>query len=189
MHRIYDDGAYLLLSWRLGWREIVTKFYVLIELYDSAMAILRPWVVVLTLMGAWKLFFIMSAALTCMYCLIFAWFNAWHLRKKNETIQWMVLPVYLGMKFTLLWVTVASVYYSMFHYAFYFMKKHPRVIESTQALEAAYNVRLGTALVPLNQTSNDSPPADEKDVRSSSTNTGFTSFSGTDIETLIQKVQ
>lgn len=171
VHRIYDDGAYLLLSWRLGWLEIVTKFYVMVELYDSSMAILRPWVVVLTLMGAAKLFFIMMAALLCMYCLIFSWFNAWHLRKKNEMVQWRILPVYLGMKFVLLWVTCASVYYSMFHYAIYFMAKHPRVIESTQALEAAYNVRLGTALVPLGTAASGPSVVEVKEARSHSNET------------------
>lgn len=181
VHRIYDDGAYMLLSWRLGWREIVTKFYVLIELYDSCMALLRPWIVILTLIGDAKLFFIMSAALMVMYCLIFSWFNAWHLRKKNEMIQWRVLPVYLGMKFILLWVTCASVYYSIFHYAFYFMAKHPRVIESTQALEAAYNVRLGTDLVPLDRRSSAAAVTQEKETGSSSSNTA-------DLEPMMEKV-
>lgn len=150
--RIIDDGLYMLFSWRLGWREIVTKIFVLVEIYDSVMAFLRPFVVVLTLIGSYRLFFEITAALTGMYILDFVIFNTWHLRRKKEMISWKVLPVYMGLKFILLWVSCISVYYGVFRYAKFFSVRHPRVIESRKALEAAYNVRLGTNLVPLDTT-------------------------------------
>lgn len=44
---------------------------------------------------------------------------------------------------------ILQVYYGLYSYARFFSVRHPRVIESRAALEAAYNVRLGTRLVPL----------------------------------------
>jgi hypothetical protein len=53
------------------------------------------------------------------------------------------------MKFLLLWVNTLSVYYGVYDYARYFSVRHPRVIENVEALKAAYQVRLGTSMVPL----------------------------------------
>jgi hypothetical protein len=141
--RLWTNSVYMLLSWRLGWREIVTKIWVFVELYDCVMAFLRPWVVVLMMIANYRLVLIFMAALMGMYMLAFTLFNSWHLRKKNEMISWKVLPFYFMMKFTLLWVNVASVYWDVYLYARYFSVKHPRVIESRQVLEAAYRARLG----------------------------------------------
>ena len=162
LYRLWDDGVYLLLSWRLGWREIVTKFFVFIEIYDSIMAIIRPWIMVVTLIGAPQLLFLYAAVLTVMYTACFALFNVWHLRQKNEMVSWKSLPVYMAMKFALLWVSSFSVYRALYHYAWYFMKRHPRLIESKAALEAAYNVRLGTALVPLDTSSTNEKVAESQ---------------------------
>ncbi|KAB5511531.1 nucleotide-diphospho-sugar transferase [Coniochaeta sp. 2T2.1] len=148
-HRVYQNGVYMLFSWRLGWREIVTKLWVMVELYDSAMAFLRPFVIVLALMANYQLLLTFIAVLTAMYIGAFVLFNSWHLRKKNEMVSWKILPVYMGMKFMLMWVNVGSVYYGMYCYAKYFSVKHPRVIESRAVLEAAYKARLGPNLVPL----------------------------------------
>lgn len=147
--RIWEDSVYILCSWRLGWREIVTKIWVLVEVYDSIMAFLRPFVVVLSFMVNWRLLLIFVAGLMGIYILAFSTFNLWHLRKKNEMIAWRVLPVYIGMKFLLLWVNVISVYWDLYCYASYFSVKHPRVIETRKVLEAAYQARLGPNLVPL----------------------------------------
>lgn len=53
------------------------------------------------------------------------------------------------MKFCLMWVNTMSIYYGMYDYARYFKVRHARVIEDKRALEAAYNVRLGQRMVPL----------------------------------------
>ncbi len=68
-------------------------------------------------------------------------------------IAWKVLPVYMGMKFILLWVNSLSVYYGMWDYARYFSVRHPKVIENHKVLEIAYKIKLGAQLVPLNITS------------------------------------
>jgi glycosyltransferase involved in cell wall biosynthesis len=150
-HRLWEDTIYMFFSWRLGWREIVTKLWVTVELYDCCMAFLRPWVIVLALIANWKLLLIFLAALTGMYAAAFILFNSWHLRKKNEMVAWKVMPVYMGMKFLLMWMNVASVYWDLWCYAKYFSVKHPRVIESRNVLEAAYKARLGPNLVPLDK--------------------------------------
>lgn len=53
------------------------------------------------------------------------------------------------MKFVLLWVNTLSVYWGLFDYARFFKVRHSRVIENKSALEAAYKVRLGQQMVPL----------------------------------------
>ncbi|OIW35704.1 hypothetical protein CONLIGDRAFT_549036, partial [Coniochaeta ligniaria NRRL 30616] len=136
-HRLWEDSIYILFSWRLGFREIVTKIWVMVELYDCAMSFLRPWVIVLAALANYKLLLIFLAALTGMYALAFITFNTWHLRKKKEMIAWKIMPVYMAMKFALMWVNVASVYYDLYCYAKYFSVKHPRVIETRAVLEAA----------------------------------------------------
>ena len=40
-------------------------------------------------------------------------------------------------------------YYGLYSYISYFSAKHPKVIENADALEAAYNIRLGTQLAPI----------------------------------------
>lgn len=91
--RIWEDTIYILFSWRLGfWRELITKIYVLVEIYDSIMGFLRPFVVVITIIAAWKLFLIMTGALLAMYMGAFFIMNAWHLRRKNEMVSWKILP-------------------------------------------------------------------------------------------------
>lgn len=56
----------------------------------------------------------------------------------------------MAMKFLLLWVNTMSVYYGLYDYARFFKVRHERVIENKRALEAAYQVRLGQQMVPLN---------------------------------------
>lgn len=147
--RLWEDIIYILFSWRLGWREIVTKLFVMVEVHNSVMAFLRPFVTVITVIAAWRLLLILTAGTMGCYILIFCIFNAIHLRRKNEMVAWRILPVYLGMKVCLLWVNTLSVYHCVYDYARFFSKRHERVIENRQALEAVYNIRLGTRMTPL----------------------------------------
>lgn len=91
--RIWEDTIYILFSWRLGFfRELVTKIWVLVEVYDSILAMLRPFVIVITAIAAWRLLLIMTAALMAMYLVSFIIFNSYHLRRKNEMVSWKILP-------------------------------------------------------------------------------------------------
>lgn len=161
-HRLWEDTIYIIFSWRLGWRELVTKLWVTVELYDCIMSFLRPWVIVLAAIANYKLLLIFIAALTAMYAVAFITFNSWHLRKKKEMVAWKIMPVYITMKFTLMWVNVVSVYYDLYCYGKYFSVKHPRVIETRAVLEAAYKARLGPDLVALDTQLGDATGAPDK---------------------------
>jgi hypothetical protein len=59
-----------------------------------------------------------------------------HLRRKNERLGWVLVYVYyLPYKIVLTVVNVASCYWSLFKYARYFAKRHPKVIEDEKAVE------------------------------------------------------
>lgn len=63
-------------------------------------------------------------------------FNEVHLRRKNERLGWVLIYVYyLPYKIVLTVVNVASCYWSLFKYARYFAKRHPKVIEDEKAVE------------------------------------------------------
>lgn len=63
-------------------------------------------------------------------------FNEVHLRRKNERLGWVLVYVYyLPYKIVLTLVNVASCYWSLYKYARYFAKRHPKVIEDEKAVE------------------------------------------------------
>jgi hypothetical protein len=80
---------------------------------------------------------IMTAALVGVYVLGIVFFNAVHLRRKNAMVAWKVLPSYFLMKLALTFVNTVSVYYSIYAYAAFFSRRHPRVTENYPALVAA----------------------------------------------------
>lgn len=171
-HRLWEDAIYMIFSWRLGWLEIVTKLWVMVELYDSVMALLRPWVIVIALIANYQLLLTYIGALTGMYIAAFIMFNTWHLRRKKEMVSWKIMPVYMAMKFALMWVNVFSAYYGLFCYAKYFSVRHPRVIETRKVLEAAYKARLGPDLVPLDAQLGDATVAAEAQAEASGAGDG-----------------
>jgi glycosyltransferase involved in cell wall biosynthesis len=147
--RIWEDTIYILFAWRLGWRELITKLFVMVEVYDSVMAFVRPFIIVITGLASWRLLLIMTLGTTSMYIGGFVLLNTWHLRQKKEMVAWKVLPMYMLMKLILLFVNSLSVYYGLYDYARYFSVRHPRVTENGPALQAAYQARLRSILVPL----------------------------------------
>lgn len=71
-----------------------------------------------------------------MYLINVIIFNEVHLRRKNERVGWVLLYVYyLPYKIVLTFVNVASCYWSLYKYARYFAKRHPKVIEDEKAVE------------------------------------------------------
>jgi hypothetical protein len=71
-----------------------------------------------------------------MYLINVIVFNEVHLRKKNERVGWVLLYVYyLPYKIVLTGINVASCYWSLYKYARYFAKRHPKVIEDEKAVE------------------------------------------------------
>jgi hypothetical protein len=71
-----------------------------------------------------------------MYLLNTVIFNEIHLRRKNERLGWVLVYVYyLPYKIVLTGINVASCYWSLYKYARYFAKRHPKVTEDEKAVE------------------------------------------------------
>lgn len=152
LFRLYDDMKYLIFNWRLGWREITAKYQVMIEVADSIIGLFQPFIFVISFVLDWRLTLYFMAGLTGMYAYVFVHFNLIQLRRKKEMVSFKIMPTFFFMKFILLWFGSASMYYGMYDYIKYFSKRHPKVIENYEALEAVYNIRLGTNLVPIADT-------------------------------------
>lgn len=137
LYRLWHDCIYLLFAWKLGFRELVTKLWVLQEVYATCLYMLMPFWMPIMLAAQPKMTLIMMAALIGVYIVAVVFFNAYHLRRKNEMVAWRVFPAYFAMKFALNFVNALSTWYSVYAYADYFSKKHPRVFEDFAALSAA----------------------------------------------------
>jgi hypothetical protein len=71
-----------------------------------------------------------------MYIINVIIFNEIHLRLKKERIDWKVLLFYYTFyKIALTVINVFSCYWSLYKYARYFAKRHPKVIEDRDAVE------------------------------------------------------
>jgi hypothetical protein len=127
----------LLFAWRLGRYELITKLFVLAEVYGTFIFFSRPFMLPIALIVQPKMVGMMSAALMSVYILGIVFFNAVHLRRKKEMVAWRVVPVYFMMKIALTFVNTISVYYSLYAYAGFFSRRHPRVTENYPALVAA----------------------------------------------------
>jgi hypothetical protein len=126
----------MFFAWRLGWRELITKVFVFEEVYSTIIYIMRPIMLPIMLVAAWKITLIATFGLLGVYILGFIFFNSFHLRRKGEMVAWKILPVYFGMKMALVFVDTASVYYSLYAYAKFFSVTHSRVVDKYEALDA-----------------------------------------------------
>jgi hypothetical protein len=63
-----------------------------------------------------------------------------HLRMRNERVKTEALLYYMGFKFVLTFVNVASCYWSIWKYAKYFAKRHPKVIEDSKVVEVVLRI-------------------------------------------------
>ena len=60
--------------------------------------------------------------------------NQIHLRSRKESVSVLCLIYYLPYKIILTFVNIASCYYSIYKYAKYFAKRHPKIIEDEKAV-------------------------------------------------------
>lgn len=80
-----------------------------------------------------------------MYIINVILFNEIHLRLKKERIDWVVLIFYYTFyKIALTFINVFSCYWSLYKYARYFAKRHPKVIEDQQAIEVVLSLEQET---------------------------------------------
>ncbi|KAJ6110005.1 hypothetical protein N7486_002240 [Penicillium sp. IBT 16267x] len=153
---MYYDMKYILTSWKLGWREFGAKLCVFQEVSYSPLQILNlkhqltsfPSQVYETLIYLFAPFYfpitfvvrpsfsgILLGATIVMYIVNVLVFNEIHLRKKKERIDWKVLIFYYTVyKIVLTLINVFSCYWSLFKYARYFAKRHPKIIEDQEAI-------------------------------------------------------
>lgn len=137
LYRLRDDLNYLFFAWRLGRYEWATKLFVLAEIYSTFIYAARPIMLPVSLVVQPKMVAIMTVSLMAVYILGVIFFNAVHLRRKKEMVSWKIIPVYFLMKMALTFVNTLSVYYSLYAYADFFSRRHPRVTENYTALMAA----------------------------------------------------
>lgn len=139
LFRTWSNAAYILFSWRLGWRELLTKLYVFGEIYDSVIRLFTPIILPVAFASSWQLTLVVMLSLLGFNLLLIVWFNIVHLGllrrglATDERVKWRAFPAYVYLKFVMVFVNVASQYWSMYEYAFFFTQQHLRVTESVAA--------------------------------------------------------
>ncbi|EFX03805.1 glycosyl group 2 family protein [Grosmannia clavigera kw1407] len=131
----YNLG-YVLTSWRLGWWELGAKLFVLQEVYETLLYLLAPFVLPISFVVQPAFSAYLFAATLVLYYINIIIFNLVHLRRRNESVSWTVcLVYYMPYKMALSAINVASCYWSLFKYARYFARRHPKVVEDEKAVE------------------------------------------------------
>ncbi|KAL8642740.1 MAG: hypothetical protein Q9226_008474, partial [Calogaya cf. arnoldii] len=131
---IYYDMAYIICNWKLGWWEIGAKIFVFQEVYETLLYLLAPFVLPISFYVRPAFSGYLYAATIMLYLVNVVIFNYVHLRSRNESVSVMCLLYYIPYKIVLTFVNIASCYYSIYKYAKYFAKRHPKVIEDEKAV-------------------------------------------------------
>lgn len=158
---IYYDMAYILCNWKLGWWEIGAKIFVFQEVYETLLYLLAPFVLPISFYVRPAFSGYLYAATIMLYLVNVVIFNYVHLRSRHESVSVLCLLYYIPYKIVLTFVNTASCYYSIYKYAKYFAKRHPKVIEDEKAVavvlrleEEAYTVN-EKAMILASQPSGD----------------------------------
>ncbi|KAJ2993269.1 hypothetical protein HDV02_002513 [Globomyces sp. JEL0801] len=138
--RIYENLHYFVCCWKLGIFELVTKFYVLQEIYTGLMWVFAPIMLPMLLIAAPIRTIVTTFAIMGGYLLGLIFFNAYHLRRKNQMVSWKIFPYYLGYKFTLNFINIVSVSWSMYEYGKYFAKQHIQIKSDSHFLKLVEKV-------------------------------------------------
>lgn len=67
-------------------------------------------------------------------------FNEIHLRRKEQRVDTLAVLYYFPYKIILTVVNILSCYWSIFKYARYFAKRHPKVVEDEKVVEVALRI-------------------------------------------------
>ncbi|KAK5069946.1 hypothetical protein LTR64_007873 [Lithohypha guttulata] len=131
----YYNLAYILFSWKLGWWEIGAKLFVLQEVYETFLYLITPIVLPISFFVRPTYTSYLFAATLGLYFLNAMIFNEVHLRLAGRMVKRnMLIFYYMPFKFVLTFVNVASCWWSLWQYAKYFAKRHPRIIEDEKAV-------------------------------------------------------
>lgn len=138
---MYYNMKYIIKSWNLGWWEIGAKIFVFQEVYETLLYLFTPFILPISFIVRADFCGYLLAGTVVMYFVNVVIFNEVHLRLRNERISWTVLVLYyMPYKLILTLVNVASCYWSLYKYAKYFAKRHPKIIEDAKAVEVAMKV-------------------------------------------------
>lgn len=75
LFRNWTNLAYLIFSWRLGWRELFIKVWVLGKCYDSLVMFFAPIVLPIFLATSWRFTLILSGSALGANFFLACWFN------------------------------------------------------------------------------------------------------------------
>lgn len=132
---MYYNMAYIFGSWKLGWYELGAKLFVFQEVYETLLYLLTPFVLPISFIVRPAFCGYLFAGVFGLYFLNAMLFNEFHLRRKKEQVHWVAVYVYYPLyKVILTFVNVGSCYWSLYKYAKYFAKRHPKIIEDEKAV-------------------------------------------------------
>jgi Glycosyltransferase like family 2 len=140
VNAMYYNMRYILASWRLGWREVGTKLFVFQEVYETLLYLVTPFVLPISFLVRPLFCLYLFAATAGLYLVNAIVFNEVHLRMRDERVSFAALIYYMAFKFVLTFVNVASCYWSIWKYAKYFAKRHPRVLEDSKVVEVVLRI-------------------------------------------------
>jgi hypothetical protein len=133
---MWYNMAYIFCNWKMGWWEIGAKIFVFQEVYETLLYLMTPFILPISFYVRPSFCGLLLGATIVMYLINVIIFNEVHLRRKKERISWQVLYVYyVPYKIVLTFINVASCYWSLWKYARYFAKRHPKIIEDEKAVE------------------------------------------------------
>ncbi|KAI6817667.1 glycosyl transferase [Hortaea werneckii] len=133
---MYYNMAYILGSWKLGWWEIGAKLFVWQEVYETLLYLLAPFVLPISFIVRPDFCGYLMAGTFVLYYINVIIFNEIHLRLRNERVGFVAVYLYYApYKIVLTAINILSCYYSLYKYARYFAKRHPKVIEDERAVE------------------------------------------------------
>lgn len=138
---MYYNMKYIIKSWKLGWWEFGAKLFVFQEVYETLLYLFTPFILPISFIVRADFCGYLLLGTIVMYLINVVIFNEIHLRLRNERISWTVIILYyMPYKLILTLVNVASCYWSLYKYAKYFAKRHPKIIEDARAVEVAMRV-------------------------------------------------
>ncbi|KAJ5182652.1 hypothetical protein N7492_000268 [Penicillium capsulatum] len=131
--------------WKLGWYEIGAKLCVFQEVYETLIYLFAPFILPISFIVRPGFCGMLLGVTIGMYVINVIIFNEIHLRLKKERIGWGVMIIYYTFyKIALTVINVVSCYWSLYKYARYFAKRHPKVIEDRQAVEVVLSLERDT---------------------------------------------
>lgn len=137
---MYYNMQYILFSWKLGWWELGAKLFVFQEVYETMLYLITPFVLPISFIVRPLFCLYLFAGTAGLYFINALVFNEVHLRMRNERVKTVALLYYMGFKFVLTFVNVASCYWSLWKYAKYFAKRHPKVLEDDKVVEVVLRI-------------------------------------------------